>query len=73
MYLIIGIWGSDNRVYAAIKFFLYTFLGSVLMLAAFLYLGLSSGSFNIETFYAARLTMSAQNFHLYCFLFRFLR
>ena len=39
MYLIIGIWGSDNRVYAAIKFFLYTFLGSVLMLVAFLYLG----------------------------------
>ena len=36
MYLIIGIWGSDNRVYAAIKFFLYTFLGSVLMLASFL-------------------------------------
>lgn len=60
MYLIIGVWGSDNRVYAAIKFFLYTFLGSVLMLAAFLYLGLSTGSFNIETFYAAHLTMSAQ-------------
>ena len=47
MYLIIGIWGSDNRVYAAIKFFLYTFLGSVLMLASFLYLGYLSGSFNI--------------------------
>lgn len=60
MYLIIGIWGSDNRVYAAIKFFLYTFLGSVLMLAAFLYLGFGTGSFSIETFYAANLTMTAQ-------------
>ncbi len=60
MYLIIGIWGSDNRVYAAIKFFLYTFLGSVLMLASFLYLGYLSGSFNIETMYAIKLSMTAQ-------------
>ena len=60
MYLIIGIWGSDNRVYAAIKFFLYTFLGSVLMLASFLYLGYLAGSFKIETMYALRLGMTAQ-------------
>ncbi|MDF1757167.1 MAG: NADH-quinone oxidoreductase subunit M [Legionellaceae bacterium] len=60
MYLIIGIWGSDNRVYAAIKFFLYTFLGSVLMLASFLYLGYQAGSFNIENLYAVNLTMTAQ-------------
>ena len=60
MYLIIGIWGSDNRVYAAIKFFLYTFLGSVLMLASFLYLGFTTGSFNIETMYAVKLGMTAQ-------------
>lgn len=60
MYLIIGIWGSDNRVYAAIKFFLYTFLGSVLMLASFLYLGYHAGSFNIETMYAVKLSMTAQ-------------
>ena len=38
MFLIIGIWGGPNRVYATIKFFLYTFLGSVFMLVAFLYL-----------------------------------
>ena len=38
MYLIIGIWGGPNRLYAAIKFFLYTLLGSLLMLVAFLYL-----------------------------------
>ena len=60
MYLIIGIWGSDNRVYAAIKFFLYTFLGSVLMLASFLYLGYIAGTFKIETLYAVKLTMTAQ-------------
>ena len=54
MYLIIGIWGSDNRVYAAVKFFLYTFLGSVLMLVSFIYLGYDTGSFNIETFYAVK-------------------
>ncbi|MBA2709129.1 MAG: NADH-quinone oxidoreductase subunit M [Tatlockia sp.] len=60
MYLIIGIWGSDNRVYAAIKFFLYTFLGSVLMLAAFLYMGYQVGTFKIETFYALKLGMTAQ-------------
>lgn len=60
MYLIIGIWGSDNRVYAAIKFFLYTFLGSVLMLASFLYIGYLAGSFKIETMYAVRLGMTAQ-------------
>jgi NADH-quinone oxidoreductase subunit M len=60
MYLIIGIWGSDNRVYAAIKFFLYTFLGSVLMLASFLYIGYLAGSFRIETMYAVKLSMTAQ-------------
>src|SRR3990167_724942 len=60
MYLIIGIWGSDNRVYAAIKFFLYTFLGSVLMLASFLYLGYQAGSFNIETFYTLNLSLPVQ-------------
>ena len=60
MYLIIGIWGSDNRVYAAIKFFLYTCLGSVLMLASFLYIGFTTGSFNIETMYAVKLGMTAQ-------------
>ena len=47
MFLIIGIWGGPNRVYATIKFFLYTFLGSVFMLVAFLYLYSQSGSFNI--------------------------
>lgn len=71
MYLIIGIWGSDNRVYAAIKFFLYTFLGSVLMLASFLYMGYIAGSFKIETFYAIKLSMTAQTFIFIAFFLGF--
>ena len=71
MYLIIGIWGSENRVYAAIKFFLYTFLGSVLMLASFLYLGYIAGSFKIETFYAIKLTMTAQTLIFIAFFLGF--
>jgi NADH-quinone oxidoreductase subunit M len=71
MYLIIGIWGSDNRVYAAIKFFLYTFLGSVLMLASFLYMGYIAGSFKIETFYAIKLGMTAQTLIFIAFFLGF--
>ena len=50
MYLCIGIWGSGNRSYAAIKFFLYTFFGSTLLLIALLYLGFKVGSFSILSF-----------------------
>jgi NADH-quinone oxidoreductase subunit M len=71
MYLIIGIWGSDNRVYAAIKFFLYTFLGSVLMLGSFLYMGYIAGSFKIETLYALRLGMTAQTLIFIAFFLGF--
>lgn len=71
MYLIIGIWGSDNRVYAAIKFFLYTFLGSVLMLASFLYMGYIAGSFSIESFYAIKLSMTAQTLIFIAFFLGF--
>ena len=49
MFLIIGVWGGPRRVYATIKFFLYTFLGSVLMLVAFVYLYRQSGTFNLLT------------------------
>ncbi|WP_133127569.1 complex I subunit 4 family protein [Legionella nagasakiensis] len=71
MYLIIGVWGSDNRVYAAIKFFLYTFLGSVLMLASFLYLGYHAGTFKIETLYAVKLGMTAQTLIFIAFFLGF--
>ncbi len=71
MYLIIGIWGSSNRVYAAIKFFLYTFLGSVLLLASFLYMGYLLGNFKIEMFYDLKLTMFAQTLILISFFAAF--
>lgn len=71
MYLIIGIWGSDNRVYAAIKFFLYTFLGSVLMLASFLYMGYQVGTFKIEALYALKLGMTAQSLIFIAFFLGF--
>ena len=61
MFLIIGIWGGPNRVYAAVKFFLYTLLGSLLMLAAFIYLYVqTNGSFEILDFHRLPLTMTAQ-------------
>jgi NADH-quinone oxidoreductase subunit M len=60
MYLCIGMWGGPNRSYASIKFFLYTFLGSVLMLVAFLYLGNKAGSFSILAFYGLKLTETEQ-------------
>lgn len=60
MYLSIGIWGSDNRSYASIKFFLYTFFGSALMLIALLYLRSQANSFEIQDFYPLPLSASAQ-------------
>src|SRR4051812_1147989 len=61
MFLIIGIWGGPNRVYAAVKFFLYTLLGSLLMLAAFIYLYVqTNGSFEILDFHRVALAEGAQ-------------
>ncbi len=61
MYLIIGIWGGPRRVYAAFKFFLYTLLGSLLMLVALIYLYFQSGgSFNILDWYTVPLSSTAQ-------------
>src|SRR5438045_2674270 len=60
MYLIIGVWGGPNRIYAALKFFLYTFLGSVLMLVALIYLYTVSGSFSILEWYQLLLSLRTQ-------------
>ena len=61
MYIVIGVWGGPNRVYAAVKFFLYTLLGSLLMLVAFIYLyARSGGSFEILDFHTLPLSMNAQ-------------
>jgi len=61
MFLIIGVWGGPNRVYAAVKFFLYTLLGSLLMLAAFIYLyNQTNGSFEILDYHRLQLPLAAQ-------------
>ena len=72
MYLIIGVWGGPNRVYAALKFFLYTLLGSLLMLVAFIWLFLESGgSFNILDWHQMRLSMIPQGLVFIAFLLSF--
>jgi NADH-quinone oxidoreductase subunit M len=61
MFLIIGVWGGPNRVYAAVKFFLYTLLGSLLMLATFIYLyNVTNGSFEILDWHQLALGMTPQ-------------
>ena len=60
MFLIIGVWGGERRIYATLKFFLYTFLGSVLMLVAFIWLYLQANSFNLPIdLYAQKLIFLA--------------
>ncbi len=70
MFLIIGIWGGPNRVVAALKFFLYTFLGSIFLLVAIIYLYLQSNgqTFGIEAFSHLDLTLSQQKWLLLAFL-----
>src|SRR5499427_4086399 len=71
MFLIIGVWGGPRRVYATLKFFLYTFLGSVFMLVALIYMYLKTGSYEIEAFYGLRLTMAEQILIFLAFLAAF--
>jgi NADH-quinone oxidoreductase subunit M len=72
MYIIIGIWGGPRRVYAAFKFFLYTLLGSLLMLVALLYLYFKSGgSFSILDWHRLPLPLSAQSLLFFAFFAAF--
>ncbi len=71
MFLVIGIWGGANRVYATIKFFLYTFVGSVLMLVALIYLGLAANTFDISQLHKLPLTFLEQHYIFWAFLFAF--
>ncbi len=71
MFLIIGVWGGPNRVYATIKFFLYTFFGSVFMLVALIYMYLKSGSFSILDFHFLSLSMTEQVLIFIAFLLAF--
>lgn len=72
MFLIIGIWGGPRRVYAAVKFFLYTLLGSLLMLAALIYLyNVTNGSFDIVDYHRVPLGMTAQTLLFFAFFASF--
>ena len=71
MFIIIGVWGGPKRVYATIKFFLYTFFGSVFMLVALIYLYFQAGSFSILDFHGLPLGMTAQTLIFIAFLLAF--
>ena len=71
MFLIIGIWGGPRRVYATIKFFLYTFMGSLFMLVALLYLYFKGGTFDVLALHSLGLTMVEQKWIFIAFLLAF--
>ncbi len=71
MFIIIGVWGGPRRVYASIKFFLFTFLGSVFMLIGLVFLYIKSGSFQLSDWYALSLTADEQMWLFFAFLAAF--
>jgi len=71
MFIIIGIWGGPRRVYATIKFFLYTFAGSLLMLVALIYLYLKAGTYELAILQGMTLTLREQTFIFLAFLVAF--
>ncbi len=71
MFLVIGIWGGARRVYATIKFFLYTFFGSVFLLIALIYLYFQTGNFQLLDFHTAPVSMTAQILIFLAFLIAF--
>ncbi|HMH88754.1 MAG TPA: NADH-quinone oxidoreductase subunit M [Steroidobacteraceae bacterium] len=71
MFIIIGVWGGPRRVYATIKFFLYTFIGSLLMLVALIYLYLKSGSYELAVFQRMPLSLTEQTFIFLAFFAAF--
>jgi len=71
MFIIIGVWGGPRRIYATLKFFLYTFLGSVLMLVALIYLYMESGSYEIADFQVLGIGMREQVLIFLAFLIAF--
>ncbi len=71
MFILIGVWGGERRVYATIKFFIYTFIGSVFMLVALIYMYYKGGSFDILSLHALKLTLNEQIFIFLAFLAAF--
>ncbi len=71
MFIIIGVWGGPRRVYATLKFFIYTFLGSIFMLVALIYLHMKTGEFSIAAFAKAGLSAREQAWIFFAFLLGF--
>ncbi|HTV86534.1 MAG TPA: NADH-quinone oxidoreductase subunit M [Dyella sp.] len=71
MFILIGIWGGPRRVYATLKFFIYTFLGSIFMLIGLIYLYLKAGTFDLHTLATLPLTMQEQSWLFFAFLIAF--
>jgi NADH-quinone oxidoreductase subunit M len=71
MFIIIGIWGGPRRVYATLKFFIYTFLGSIFMLIGLIYLHMKTGEFSLQAFAAAGLSNTEQAWLFFAFLIAF--
>jgi len=71
MFLMIGIWGGPNRIYATIKFFLYTFFGSIFMLVALIYMGREAGDFSIRAMQDMPLSSNEQSWIFWAFLIAF--
>ncbi len=71
MFIIIGVWGGERRVYATIKFFIYTFIGSVFMLVALIYMYIKGGSFAILDMHTLQLGLTEQIFIFIAFLLAF--
>jgi NADH-quinone oxidoreductase subunit M len=71
MFILIGMWGGPRRVYATLKFFIYTFFGSIFMLIGLIYLYLKAGSFDLQTLAALPLTMKEQTWLFFAFLIAF--
>ena len=71
MYIIVGLWGGPNRVYAAFKFFLYTLLGSLLTLVAIIYLYSQTKTFDIAAWHDAKLSLNAQKYLFAAFFMAF--
>src|SRR3546814_10873081 len=71
MFILIGVWGGPRRVYATLKFFIYTFFGSVFMLIALLYLYQQAHTFDLATLAALPLTFKEQAWIFFAFLIAF--
>ena len=71
MFILIGVWGGPRRVYATLKFFIYTFFGSIFMLVGLIYLYLKAGSFDLQVLAALPLTMKEQSWLFFAFLIAF--